>query len=72
VAYSRLLDGAQVLFETRFLSGLHMCIAILLPSGSLSGCVQVKPPKDETEDERLVRLEMEALAAEEKGRMAEV
>jgi len=31
-----------------------------------------KPPKDETEEERMLRLEMEALAAEQKAQMQAV
>jgi hypothetical protein len=31
-----------------------------------------KPPKDETEEQRMLRLEMEALAAEQKAQMQAV
>lgn len=38
-----------------------------------SCCVQAdKPPKDETEEQRMLRLQMEALAAEQKAQMQAV
>lgn len=39
----------------------HVCLCVLL-------LPTPQPAKDESEEERMVRLEMEALAAEEKGR----
>lgn len=67
-------EGEPLLWRPAAVLAVPACLQALgrVDSGSLALLQAAKPPKDETEEQRVLRLEMEALAAEQKAQMQAV